>query len=492
MNGKIRTLQQFYALMEGTRAPRAAMVRRLLEDSSPAAIPDRRLPAADVDSLAAALEALQTIPEEADGRRRRLGVERGGSGKEVPVLLDLSYEIGELEKDLFFLRHTEEDFLAYLAGLHPGFAQELEAGVSFLKDLPRVNFFTDRDGTVNNYCGRYRSSIQSAWNGLFLARFARGRTRHAVLLTSAPLDGGGLLDVSVMPRELFHWAGSKGRELLDRRGRRRRLPIEEEKQRRLEALNRSLEELVGRPEFEVFSLIGSGLQRKFGQTTIARQDIHRSVPEPDSRRFLERVAGLVSRLDPQGAFFRIEDTGTDIEIVLTVGEKDGGGPARPPAPLEGSGTGEGGGGPPREFDKGDGIVFIARELALDLERGPNLIGGDTASDVAMVRAAAGARAEAEGFRQAEPERYRTDVRRAPGRRLRPRRGLRLGVGAAMDGEAAAGRTPENWAVFVTRREELRRVVAAACPRAFFVGEPDTLVAMLNRLGKEELRPDGGR
>lgn len=460
MNGKIRTLQQFYALMEGTRIPRAAMVRRLLEDPAPAAVPERRLPAADVDSLAAALEALRAIPEETGGRRRRLGVQRGGSGEEVPLLLDLSYELGELEKDLFFLRHTEEAFLAYLAGLHPGFAPELEAGVSFLKDLPRVSFFTDRDGTVNNYCGRYRSSIQSAWNGLFLARFARGRTRHAVLLTSAPLDGGGLLDVSVMPRELFHWAGSRGREILDRRGRRRRLPIEEEKQRRLEALNRSLEELVGRPEFEVFSLIGSGLQRKFGQTTIARQDIHRSVPEPDSRRFLERVTGLVRSLDPRGVFFRIEDTGTDIEIGLTVGERDGGGPARPPEPPEGTGRGEGGG-PPREFDKGDGIVFISGELGLDLERGPNLIAGDTASDVAMVRAAAGAQ----------------DVRRA---------------GASMEGDAPAGRTPQTWAVFVTRREELRRAVAAACPRAFFVGEPDTLVAMLNRLGKEELRPDRGR
>ena len=41
--------------------------------------------------------------------------------------------------------------------------------------------------------------------------------------------------------------------------------------------------------------------------------------------------------------------------------------------------------------------------------------------------------------------------------------------------------PETRAVFVTEDEELRRNVTDALPETLFVGEPDTLVALLNAL-----------
>ena len=72
-------------------------------------------------------------------------------------------------------------------------------------------------------------------------------------------------------------------------------------------------------------------------------------------------------VDPEGAFFRIEDTGKDIEIILTV-ERDDEYQDR------------------SDFNKGDGVLFLNRCLDLNLTEGCNLICGDTSSDVAMAEA----------------------------------------------------------------------------------------------------------
>jgi hypothetical protein len=104
------------------------------------------------------------------------------------------------------------------------------------------------------------------------------------------------------------------------------------------------------------------VQYKFGQTTVSRQDIHGSIPREQSDAFLETVTTVVRDLDPNGTVFQIEDTGLDIEVMLTV-----------------EGT--------KDFDKGDGIRFLDDELAIGLSAGPTLICGDTSSDVPMVEAA---------------------------------------------------------------------------------------------------------
>jgi hypothetical protein len=279
------------------------------------------------------------------------------------------------------------------------------------------NLISDRDGTVNNYCGRYLSAIQSAYNAVFLTRFARGCTDNAVVLTSASLEGGGLRDVNCAPEEAFIYAGSKGREYC-RHGRSRgskRLPWAQRVA--LRKLNGRLAAVLDRPEYRKFSLIGSGFQRKFGQTTIARQDIGLSVPPEESLRFLAAIEMLVADIDPRRGFFRIEDTGRDIEIMLTVGS-----------------SGEGGG--VRDFDKGDGVRFLDRKLRLGIGTGPNLVCGDTMSDVPVVEACAGANG-----------------------------GTRV--------------------VFVTRDDTLKHKVWAAVPEALVVDEPDTLVAVLDGVAKRE-------
>jgi len=353
---RIKTIQQFYTLMQETGKLRRTLVARIMDGESP--YPQ------GAEQLSSFLDALRRIPHQNGHFMLAGGAGRAQTGK--TIRLELDYEIAELEKDLIFLEKGEQALLSHLAALHPGFHKELDRAFEFCRTLhfPLNCLITDRDGTVNNYCGRYRSSIQSLYNAVFLSRFAQGAVENAVILTSAPLSGGGLADITVTPSGLFILAGSKGREYLDGRGRDGALPIEQEKQNKLDQLNRRLEQLMQDPRYELFSLIGSGLQFKFGQTTVARQDISGSIPATESEAFMNMIEELIRNIDPRGEYFRTEDTGRDIEIILTVEGESG----------------------PRDFDKGDGVSFLDEELGLDLARGGNLVCGDTFSDIPMVAA----------------------------------------------------------------------------------------------------------
>jgi len=407
MHQEIRTIQQFYTLMQQTGKARRRLVARILAGGNPGP--------GDAERLGSSLAALKRIPV----RDGRFELSAGGSGKRRAgsraIHLELDYEIDELEKDLLFLEQGEEALLARMSELHPGFREELDSALAFCAAMsfPLGCLITDRDGTVNNYCGRYLSSIQSIYNAVFLSRFAGAAVRHALILTSAPLSDGGLEDLTVSPPGAFVLAGSKGREYLDERGRRGALAIEADKQRQLERLNRRLTELLRDPGYEIFALIGSGLQFKFGQTTVARQDIYGSIPEAESEGFAGVIRELICDIDPEGLYFRIEDTGKDIEIILTVEGESG----------------------LKDFDKGDGILFLDTELGLDLKRGENLVCGDTASDIHMVT-------------------------------------------------AASEKSPDPWTVFVTRDRELQEAVRRTSERVHFVSEPDVLVCCLNQLGRE--------
>jgi len=144
--------------------------------------------------------------------------------KDKDISLDLSYEINELKKDIFYLTHSKEAFLSFLEKLHANFSSQVHQGKELLKDTAFNAFITDRDGTVNNYCGRYASSTQSIYNALFLTSFAKKRSANSVILTSAPLDNIGLVDISVTPDNVFIYAGSKGREYFNKEKQRCQFP----------------------------------------------------------------------------------------------------------------------------------------------------------------------------------------------------------------------------------------------------------------------------
>ncbi len=398
MKNKIQTLQQFYSLMFFTKRIREKIVNRYFRH--------RYIRQKLAGSLSMALEQLEKIPRE-DGKYRLLLREN------MDIHLDLTYEIEELRKDLYFLRHSQDDFQRFFEKLHPGYFEQIREGEHILKGLYFRNFITDRDGTVNNYCGRYKSSIQSIYNAIFLTRFATYCAQNSVILTSAPLENIGLLDISINPSNTFIYAGSKGREYIDTNGIINRFPIEKEKQQKLDILNRRLSELMKKPDYEIYSLIGSGLQFKFGQTTVSRQDIYGTIPEEESSNFLKTVSDIVYAIDPGREFFVIEDTGKDIEVILTV-KKSGNDNTQ------------------RDFNKGDGVAFLNRQLNLNMASGLNLICGDTLSDIPMV-------------------------------------------------QASTENTGDTWTVFVTDDIELKQRVTALCPNSFFVSEPDILVSLLNKL-----------
>ena len=74
------------------------------------------------------------------------------------------------------------------------------------------------------------------------------------------------------------------------------------------------------------------------------------------------IRSMTAEVDPESKNFRIEDTGLDVEVILTVqgGEGD------------------------KDFDKGDGVVYLDSILNFNLANSMNLICGDTGSDVPMV------------------------------------------------------------------------------------------------------------
>ncbi|TVR89164.1 MAG: trehalose 6-phosphate synthase [Spirochaetaceae bacterium] len=333
------------------------------------------------------------------------------------VLVKDNYESSELQKDILFFEHGEPLFLQYLSEIHTGFGEELQLVCDFIGSEPYDAFFTDRDGTVNNYCGRYRSSVQSAYNAVYLSRFGRTVRQAPVILTAAPLMETGIRELCVMPEPLFLLAGSKGGEYCSFEGQRVSRPLPARVAEAMDNLNARVEELLQHPENHVFTQIGSGFQKKLGETTLSYQDVFGSIPAHDSQRLFEAVHRIVSDMRNAGHHIRVEDTGKDLELIPTSdGEVDGE---------------QGNGGELSHFTKGDGLRFLVQELELHLSGKRILVCGDTESDLPMVEAA-----------------------------------LSLG------GEVST--------VFVTSDKDLRRRVYETGARCEFVSTPDVLVAALDR------------
>lgn len=289
------------------------------------------------------------------------------TNQEGAIAIELDYELSELQKDEIFLKDGEKGLFKYLQNIHPDFNNEVDKGVKFLENQEFMHFITDRDGTVSNYCGRYQSSIQSIHNAVFLSSLTKKIEGKSIIITSAPLYNIGLKDISIFLEEDFVLAGSKGRELTDEKGLKFEYPIEKYQQEKLNELNNAIENLLSKAEYSSFRYIGSGLQYKFGQTTLARQDKNESIPEDQSLNLKHEIEKLLKKLDPDSSFFRLEDTGKDLEIMLTVDSEDDQGK--------------------KDFDKGHGLHFITEQLNMKIENQKLLICGDTSSDLPMLKAA---------------------------------------------------------------------------------------------------------
>ena len=339
-------LTEFYALMNHSREIRRLIVNDFLKGL-------------DIKNYTKPLSELQQnlLNIEHKGNKYKLYFDA-----EHYILADLTYEISEIEKDILFCQSGFEAVDNWHLKKHLNFNAELDETIHFLNNQDITHFISDRDGTINNYCGRYQSSIQSAYNAIWLTLFAQRKTKSSTILTSAPIATPGILDVNVSPENNFILAGSKGRELIFE-GKRYELEISAQQKDKLQELEQKIKNLTGKDQYKKFTLIGSGLQMKFGQITLARQDITDAIPKRESTNLLKVIQHLVSEVDPEGTFFRIEDTGKDIEIMLTVSDNRS---------------------TVKDFDKGDGLNFINKTLKLGLEHNNCLVCGDTHSDIPMV------------------------------------------------------------------------------------------------------------
>jgi hypothetical protein len=231
------------------------------------------------------------------------------------------------------------------------------------------NFITDRDGTINNYCDRYMSSVQSLYNAMWVGTFARRCAENTLLITAAPLGGRqgseGLVELCAMDPNMVKYAGSKGREYYDHVARKvvEIEPLPVETQELLDNVQSRLVSLCSQVGNSVFLGIGSGFQRKFGEITVARNDPTGSISDETSHRFMADVQKVVRDIDPEGVLLDMHDTGTDIEIF--------------PRMADGRSS----------FNKGIGIRALDKQLGLRISEGPNLVCGDTSSDVPMIESA---------------------------------------------------------------------------------------------------------
>ena len=287
-----------------------------------------------------------------------------GFGTGQTTVVEILYEIRELERDGLWLASGGGDFQEDLFGI-PGLFAWAEQGRAYLEKCLPFHLITDRDGTINPYGGLYRSSVQPLWNAFLLGRFARHHPDRSVILTSGPMASPGILDLTTMPDDPWIFSASKGREFFapreDRYFQEEAAPLLLEKMHLLEIELKAL--LEEKSAYSSLQRIGSGFQKKYLQFTLARQDIYGSVPESLSLEIRSRLEELLEQLDPDREFFHLEDTGLDLEILLSTE-----------------------GGSIRKFDKGDGLRLLTDNLSF-LRGGPLLICGDTASDLPLLEEA---------------------------------------------------------------------------------------------------------
>jgi hypothetical protein len=367
------------------------------------------------------------------------------NGKQVT--LRISPVLWELKKDILFLTHGDDAVLDAMAERYSGFREQVdqatERALAFLGGRKKfVHGFFDRDGTTNQYIDLYSTSAQGVHNAV---NQARAPVDNPVQLTSAPLNSGGLKEISALP---VNWIlnGSTGRELeVPSLGQRFQLGVEREAQRLLQDLNQAILRKLQEPDFELFGYIGSAFQEKCGQTTMARQDKVGSIDEARSIMLRQWLLEEVQKRDPtvallpgknlddtgkleefaKGDWFTLNDTGTDIEIIAN------------------NEAGE-------TYTKADGVEHAAKTMGWDLSLGPNIVAGNTSSDIPMIEALYKRCSETLVLFVSPP---------VTERQLEKREKL----------EAS--------------RAALRAKVIKACPNTLFLDSPDHLIAFLLKLSR---------
>lgn len=361
---RLRTLQDFHDLLFAARNVRRVIVERVLNGHA-----IRPHFGISLNNVRKSLE------NSLDPKTKLLTLTASkGADAKVSATFDVTDEICQLSIDLDFLNYVQSEaydnleiFLHDLSKYHPGsldeFAKELDSAIGLLCNADHFEyFFSDRDGTLRSYACTYASSIQGAYSGVIQATFAHRCTQYAAIVTSAPLQNVGILDVTVVPDGYYCLGASGGREWYINSSKKfKDTSISDEDLQLLEKLADKIATLLENPKFQQYTWLGSGLQRHYGHVTIARQDVYKSIDEEVSAAWYRTICELVHEMDPTGKSLHVADSETDIKIHLK-------------ARLSG-----------KTFTKGHGIRLFAEKMKLDLKKGNILIFGDSETDLPMLK-----------------------------------------------------------------------------------------------------------
>ncbi|CAG9539259.1 unnamed protein product [Cercopithifilaria johnstoni] len=363
---EVKTLEDFYTVMLQTRNVRRQIVEHVLKG-----IPMR---SHFIISLKNALDSLKLSCKENTILNLRTSSEENIADY---ASFDIRNELDEFEKDLCFLKFIESDnvynveqFVDTLLAYHPkssaAFKEEVAEAVGLLYDADHFQyFFTDRDGTLKSYSCNYQASIQPAYAAVIQAQFARRCAQTCAIITTSPLIGVGVLDVSTMPEGYYYYGASAGREwFIDPRNKFHDLSITVEQLQFLDKVYDTIQELLNTQEFKYFKFIGSGLQKHYGHLTIAYQDIYNSVPIEQSKALLKKINEIVNEIDGMRRELVVNEGSTDIKIYLK--NSDG-----------------------ITFNKGHGIALLVQHIRCKLSDGNILVCGDSESDLPMVEVCLG-------------------------------------------------------------------------------------------------------
>jgi hypothetical protein len=263
--------------------------------------------------------------------------------------LDLTAEIQPLEDDLAYLEDGREALQKRLGKRRPGLRDAIRRGLKALAGESFNTLLCDADALFRQPGQRLATTVQPAWNAVAACRFALARSRNPILWSEAPLPD--LLARATLPPATFAYAASLGRQWHSANGLEGHAPLSQEKQDLLDAINARLANLMDQPDWLPFTVVGSGLQFRRGETSIARQDSAASIDEDTSLALLEHIHDVVDAIDPERRHFRVDDDGQDVTITPTAANRD----------LW------------NDFSPAEGLRTLNDALRLDLNAGPHLV-----------------------------------------------------------------------------------------------------------------------
>ncbi|MHC1791742.1 hypothetical protein [Solidesulfovibrio sp.] len=272
-------------------------------------------------------------------------------GDDIALRLDLAEELIQLENDVAYLEDGREALLKRLGKYRHGLRDAIRKSLKIIAGENVNTLLCDCDALFRAPNQRVRTAVQPAWNAVAACRYAMARSRRPVLWSEAPLADPGIIDRATVPGRTFAYAASLGRQWQDPDGNQGQARLSTEKADLLEAINTRLAALMADPAWLAFTYVGTGLQFRRGETSIARQDAAASVEEDDSLALLEHIHDVVDAVDPERLHFRVGDDGRDVTITPTAASRD----------LW------------NDFSPAEGLRNLDAALGLNLAQGPHLV-----------------------------------------------------------------------------------------------------------------------